>query len=88
LVFSPLDNRGPEKVPGARKIGLREKERELGNDEKCQEKRTTFSLMLRLGQTPSFRGVKTPLSINPEQTQGFRPGKVEGLIFEFWVLGL
>ena len=23
-----------------------------------------------------------PLSINPEQTLGFRPGKVEGLIFE------
>ena len=47
-----------------------------------------FVLILRLRQTPSFRGVKTPLSINPEQTPGFRPGKVEGLIFGFWVLGL
>ncbi len=47
-------------------------------------------LILRPRQTPSFRkGSKTPLSINPEpstraqaegQTQGFRPGKVEGLI--------
>jgi hypothetical protein len=27
-------------------------------------------------------GSKAPLSINPEQTQGFRPGKVEGLILE------
>jgi hypothetical protein len=26
-------------------------------------------------------GSKAPLSINPEQTLGFRPGKVEGLIF-------
>jgi hypothetical protein len=25
-------------------------------------------------------GSKAPLSINPEQTLGFRPGKVEGLI--------
>jgi hypothetical protein len=43
LVFSPLDNRGPEKVPGARKIGSREKEKELKNDEKCQEKGVAFS---------------------------------------------
>jgi hypothetical protein len=40
LVFSPLDNRDPEKVPGARKIVSREKEREPGNDEKCQGKGT------------------------------------------------
>jgi hypothetical protein len=26
---------------------------------------------------------KAPLNINPEQTLGFRPGKVEGLIFLF-----
>jgi hypothetical protein len=25
-------------------------------------------------------GTKAPLSINPEHTPGFRPGKVEGLI--------
>jgi len=48
-------------------------------------------LILRRRQTPSFRkGSKAPLSINPEpwtraqaegQTLGFKPGKVEGLIF-------
>jgi len=38
--------------------------------------------ILRRRQTLSFRtGSKAPLSINPEQTPGFRPGKVEGLIF-------
>jgi len=38
-------------------------------------------LILRRRQTPSFRtGSKAPLSINPERTPGFRPGKVEGLI--------
>jgi hypothetical protein len=36
LVFSPVDNRGGEKVPWARKIVPKEKEREPGNDEKCQ----------------------------------------------------
>ena len=31
---------------------------------------------------PAFRtGSKAPLSINPEQTLGFRPGIVEGLIY-------
>ncbi len=49
------------------------------------------TLILRRRQTSSFRmGSKAPLSINPEpldlssgrrQTPGFRPGKVEGLIF-------
>ena len=48
-------------------------------------------LILRQRRTPSLRtGSKAPLSINPEpstraqaegQTLGFRPGKVEGLIF-------
>jgi len=48
-------------------------------------------LILRRRQTPPFRkGSKAPLSINPEpstraqaegQTPGFKPGKVEGLIF-------
>ncbi len=48
-------------------------------------------LILRQRRTPSLRtGSKAPLSINPEpstpaqaegQTPGFRPGKVEGLIF-------
>jgi Mg2+-importing ATPase len=38
-------------------------------------------LILRRHQTPSFRmGTKALLSINPEQTPGFRPGEVEGLI--------
>ncbi|MCJ7804029.1 MAG: hypothetical protein MUP18_05460, partial [Desulfobacterales bacterium] len=38
-------------------------------------------LILRRRQTPAFRmGSKAPLSINPEQTPGFRPGIVEGLI--------
>jgi hypothetical protein len=27
-----------------------------------------------------FIDISTPLSIDPEQTPGFRPGKVEGLI--------
>jgi hypothetical protein len=45
LVFSSLDNRGPEKVPGARKIGSGEKERELGYDEKWQETGVVFSLI-------------------------------------------
>jgi hypothetical protein len=39
-------------------------------------------LILRQRQIPSIRtGSKAPLSINPEQTPGFRLGKVEGLIF-------
>ena len=38
-------------------------------------------LILRPRQTPDFRtGTEAPLSINPEQTPGFSPGKVEGLI--------
>ncbi|HUL20447.1 MAG TPA: bifunctional adenosylcobinamide kinase/adenosylcobinamide-phosphate guanylyltransferase [Thermodesulfobacteriota bacterium] len=38
-------------------------------------------LILRRRRAPSFRtGSKASLSINPEQTLGFRPGKVEGLI--------
>jgi hypothetical protein len=38
-------------------------------------------VILRRRQTPSFRtGSRVPLSINPEQTTGFRPGNVEGLI--------
>jgi len=41
----------------------------------------TICLILRWRQTPAFRtGSKTPLSINPEQTPGFRLGLVEGLI--------
>jgi len=40
-------------------------------------------LILRRRQTPAFRtGSKAPLSINPEQTPGFRPGIVEGLIID------
>jgi len=32
---------------------------------------------------PAFwTGSKAPLSINPEQTLGFRPGIVEGLIYD------
>ncbi len=43
----------------------------------------SFLLILRRHQTPAFRGgSKAPLSINPEQTPGFRPGIVEGLILE------
>ena len=43
--------------------------------------RKGIKLILRRRQTPSFRmGSKAPLSINPEQTLGFRPGKAEGLI--------
>ena len=39
-------------------------------------------LILRRRQAAAFRtGSKAPLSINPEQTLGFRPGIVEGLIF-------
>jgi len=42
-------------------------------------------LILRRRQTPAFRtGLKAPLSINPEQIPGFRPGIVEGLIFCEW----
>jgi Mg2+-importing ATPase len=38
-------------------------------------------LILRQRQTPSFRtGTKAPLSINPEQTPGFRLGEAKGLI--------
>jgi Mg2+-importing ATPase len=38
-------------------------------------------LILRPRQNPDSRtGTEAPLSINPEQTPGFRPGKVEGLI--------
>ena len=38
-------------------------------------------LILRRRQTTAFRtGQRAPLSINPEQTPGFRPGIVEGLI--------
>jgi len=40
-------------------------------------------LILRPRQTPDFEtGTKAPLSINPEQTPGIRPGKAEGLISE------
>jgi O-antigen ligase len=40
------------------------------------------NLILRRRQTSSLRtGSKAPLSINPEQTPGFGPGRVEGLIF-------
>jgi hypothetical protein len=39
-------------------------------------------LILRRRQTAVFRmGLKAPLSINPEQIPGIRPGIVEGLIF-------
>ena len=45
-----------------------------------------FFLILRRRQAPAFRtGSKAPLSINPEQTPGFRPGIVEGLIFTLWL---
>jgi len=41
-------------------------------------------LILRRRPTLSFRtGSKAPLSINPEQIPGFRPGEVEGLIPDF-----
>jgi hypothetical protein len=45
LVFSPLDNRDPEKVPGARKIGSGEKDGEPENDKKWQETGIVFSLI-------------------------------------------
>jgi len=42
-----------------------------------------MELILRRRKTPSFRtGSRAPLSINPEQTPGFRPGNVEELIHE------
>jgi len=55
--------------------------------ETCPSKaleRKEKGLILRRRQTPAFRaGSKAPLSINPEQTPGFRPGIVEGLIFDY-----
>jgi hypothetical protein len=53
----------------------------LGGLKKRNVEMKTICLILRWRQTPVFRtGSKTPLSINPEQTPGFRLGLVEGLI--------
>jgi len=46
-----------------------------------------FEVDTSTAPNPSFRtGSKAPLSINPEQTPGFRPGNVEGLIFDIYCI--
>jgi hypothetical protein len=42
---SLLDNRARKKFPGQEKFGSREKERELGSDEKWHEKGAAFTLI-------------------------------------------
>ena len=58
-----------------------------GSEKGLNENRHLESLLiLRRRQTPAFRtGSTAPLSINPEQTPGFRPGIAEGLIYGFYV---
>jgi hypothetical protein len=86
LVFNSLDTLELEKVPGTIKKSEGARKKRRVKTKNVREKGAALILILRRHQVPSFRVVlKTSVRINPEQPPGFRPGKVEGLIFGFWV---